>query len=126
MAGHRTVLHYAAMTLLPMCTMLKILLIGVAVSVLSLLAIAQVSGPLTASDQPTEARKVLLVWMNTLLKKSETQVVAILGGTPTKSDWEFNGKKEVKLQHKLDDNSSLDVYFFDGKVIKLSILILSD
>ena len=108
--------------------MLKIPVASVVLFALSVVAIAQNVGPATAPahDGSRKARQVVLLWMNNLLEKNADEVALSLGANPAKEEWEFNGKKELKMQHKLDEHSSLTIYFLHEKVLKVSVHILSD
>jgi hypothetical protein len=88
---------------------------------------------LNAKDAPADrltkevrqADQTVQRWLDGLHDKTLEEIRASLG-TPTKeADWEFKGKKQPLLTYQIGATGKLSVYFYMGRVVKASYLLLS-
>lgn len=75
----------------------------------------------------SESLRTIQEWVNGFQSKSEQEVRKILGDPTLTKTWDFNGTDQPVLKYRLQgDGRELMLYFFRGKVIKISLQFLSD
>jgi hypothetical protein len=64
-------------------------------------------------------------WLNSFVGKTDTEVAAILPNV-ARDTWDFQGVKQPKLECETSDGASLLLFLYDGKVVKVSMHIMSE
>ena len=105
--------------------MLKIKYFAVLLLLLPIIAGADDPKPPKLPSEITTAKQTIRTWTNTLVGKTEDQVVSTLGKDFEKESWDFKGKAELKLKYVVDEQATLLVLFLDEKVLKVSFQVLS-
>ncbi|MEO8671949.1 MAG: hypothetical protein ABI411_11585 [Tahibacter sp.] len=75
----------------------------------------------------SQAQATLSAWLTGLTDQKSAAIMAQLGNPAERTSWEFQGKKELLLQYKMDHpKATLLLYFYQGHVIKVSLQLLSE
>jgi len=88
-------------------------------------------GPVYAEERPElpkeirDANEVLAKWIDGFNGKTLAQLRKTLGTPTQESTWEFKGEKLPLLEYQCMPKSKLSFYFYDGRVIKVSLLMMS-
>lgn len=94
-----------------------------------LMSLTLVSAAPPETLRPAEvekARNVLQGWINGFKAKRLKDAEAELGRFSEKGTWEFRGRQEPWYRFKLPSDGNLDLYFYEEKVIKASLVLYSD
>lgn len=84
-------------------------------------ALAQSGGsPLAAPAARVAAETALAEWMDGLVGRTGAEVARELGPAGEKTHWVFEGKAEILLKYRTAQQAELNLYFYQGRVIKAS------
>ena len=76
--------------------------------------------PLAAPPARVAAETALAEWMDGLAGRTVAEVVRELGPAGEKTHWVFEGKAEILLKYRTAPQAELNLYFYQGRVIKAS------
>lgn len=83
-----------------------------------------------AVDLPADPAKALRVthqWLNTLNQKSPEAIKKLLGEPKVQRTWSIHGKDEPVWDYEVSNsNQRIMLYYYNGKVIKGSLQLLTD
>jgi hypothetical protein len=82
--------------------------------------------PVSLPKEVKTAQEALTRWLNGFEHKTKDEVEKELGVTTDKATWEFRDRKELLLRYKTSEKGYLHLYFFDERVIKVSLQVLSE
>lgn len=71
-----------------------------------------------------QADKVIIDWLKGLKGQTDKEIRKALGDPAEETTWLNKGNKEPLLKYKLGESTSLSLYFFDERVVTVSLQLL--
>jgi hypothetical protein len=77
-----------------------------------------------APPEVRQAEQTLTNWLDGFTGQTQEQVRKSLGAPAKETRWLFNEKEEPLLKYKIGDSTELSLYFHNGRVVKVGLLLL--
>jgi hypothetical protein len=71
-----------------------------------------------------QAEQTLTKWLDGFKHQTPEEVRESLGAPTKETTWLFKEKKELLLEYKIGDSTQLSLYFYKGRVVKVSLHLL--